>query len=242
MEEKTDSGGIRFFAEHLRKQHQMIVMNPDEVIRPDNLKETFAENFIYLFVPLPVIFIIGGKGWKIMKEGPDSFIAEAVVEEVHLFIGKKDRNIFEFRFKMSRQVFAVIFFHRHAGPSDPVVLNFLLGRGSIQVEIGTDSRNQTSGALLEIKFSAAAINSNRQAIGNDNKPHIISNATGLECQSAPRNKSLESDSAEAELAHLAPYNIPPETAIPGEEDGGLLSVYNHFAHRASKNRSKIPEK
>jgi len=65
-------------------------MNPNEVIRPGNFCNRFAEGLVNGFVGLPVLLLIYGIERKVMKEGPNGLITKAIIEISNIFRGKKN--------------------------------------------------------------------------------------------------------------------------------------------------------
>ena len=59
MQKEADGEGFKALAKHFGKKHKVIILDPDNIIGPDDIEEGSAEYFIDFFVALPEAFIIG---------------------------------------------------------------------------------------------------------------------------------------------------------------------------------------
>src|ERR687897_698092 len=53
-----------------RQQHQVIIMNPQDVIGSDDVFQRIAEDLVDLFVLLPVVELIFGESRKVVNQLP----------------------------------------------------------------------------------------------------------------------------------------------------------------------------
>lgn len=60
--------------EHLGKQHQMVIVDPNEVAVPNLLRDGFGEQPVGFFVGLPGGFIEGDFAGVVVEEGPQDGI------------------------------------------------------------------------------------------------------------------------------------------------------------------------
>src|SRR5918993_4921272 len=74
-----------------RQQHQVIIMNPQDVIGSDDVFQRIAEDLVDLFVLLPVVELIFGESRKVVKQRPNGRVAKSEIELLHLFFAEKHR-------------------------------------------------------------------------------------------------------------------------------------------------------
>lgn len=74
-----------------RQQHQVIIMNPQDVIGSDDVYQRVAEDLIDLFVLRPVIGLIFRESRKVVKQRPNGRVAKSEIELLHLFFAEKHR-------------------------------------------------------------------------------------------------------------------------------------------------------
>lgn len=88
---KETNGEVRkFLSEEFGEKHKVIVMHPDNIVWLDDVQSGAQESFVDLFVAGPVILSEPGKGREIVEEGPDSTIAESMVETLHNALREED--------------------------------------------------------------------------------------------------------------------------------------------------------
>jgi len=72
----------------------MIVLDPHQIIRLDNILQRLKIYFVYILVGIPVVSIIRYITRQVMEQGPNSSVAEPRIKFlkfIHLFFGEKDR-------------------------------------------------------------------------------------------------------------------------------------------------------
>jgi hypothetical protein len=69
----------------------MIVLDPHQIIRLENILKRLKIYFVYILVGIPVVSIICHITRQVMEQGPDGSVAEPEIKLIHLFFGEKDR-------------------------------------------------------------------------------------------------------------------------------------------------------
>ena len=92
VQEKADGHFWKFFAHQFWQQHQVVIVDPQDVIGPQRGDDGVGEGAIYLLVLLPITFFVPREGGKIMEQRPDGLVAEAKIEAVHAFFRQKNRG------------------------------------------------------------------------------------------------------------------------------------------------------
>src|SRR5258705_5120380 len=127
----------------------MIVMDPDDVIRAENIPESVGEQPVNLFVLIPERPLVDRVRRKIMKQRPDRRVTKTQVELFHLVFGQEDGIRPEFGQRLARDLIAQGVIDAAARPPDPemlarqrrVVLTTFLKR--------SETRHQTAGARMK---------------------------------------------------------------------------------------------
>jgi hypothetical protein len=97
MEKKTDSGIRHSFTEEPGKEHQMIIVDPNDIILLGYLRNGIAKMPVGAFIAFVVCLVIRDILGEIMKQGPDGLITKTVIVVVDFALRKKDRLALEFR-------------------------------------------------------------------------------------------------------------------------------------------------
>lgn len=95
MKEKSELHPIESLPQESGKDHEMIVMNPNEiVIRIDNLKNLISENLVHRNIRLEQNAIEPSRGqWeKRMEERPEVVLAEPMIESRIQIPREEDRH------------------------------------------------------------------------------------------------------------------------------------------------------
>jgi len=67
MQKKADIGIGEPVADHARKKKELIIVNPNHVVRPDNRLNNLKKPLIGPDIVPEIGFIENGKGWKIVE-------------------------------------------------------------------------------------------------------------------------------------------------------------------------------
>src|SRR6266850_7579926 len=100
----------------------MIVMDPDDVIRAENIPESVGEQPVNLFVLIPERPLVDRVRRKIMKQRPDRRVTKTQVELFHLVFSQEDRIGLEFSQRFARNLIAQGVIDTAARPADPETL------------------------------------------------------------------------------------------------------------------------
>lgn len=87
----TDGCMGKFLAQKLRKKHELIIMNPDDISFFRNGCDNIAEMFIYALIGFPKTIIMNDILNKIMGKRPDRIIAEAIIVFIDIRTRKRHR-------------------------------------------------------------------------------------------------------------------------------------------------------
>jgi hypothetical protein len=121
--EKEAYGDIwHLFTEEFGKEHQVVIMDPNNVIRLCNLRNGIAKESVGAFIAFIEGLVIRDILGKVMKQGPDGLIAKTVIVVIYLSLREKDRLAVKFRAQLSFEdhlFIPILFVHGDARPSDP---------------------------------------------------------------------------------------------------------------------------
>ena len=79
VQEEPDVGVREPLADHARQQHQVVVVDPDQIGRPKHLGHLFEKQLMGLVVGLEVRRVEVGQQGKVVEQRPDHVVAEAAV-------------------------------------------------------------------------------------------------------------------------------------------------------------------
>src|SRR4051794_31072043 len=68
------------FPEHTRQEHQMVIMNPDPVARPELIDHSRAEPAVCFDIGVPAFGVELQPGGKTVKQGPEGLIGIPLVK------------------------------------------------------------------------------------------------------------------------------------------------------------------
>jgi hypothetical protein len=121
--EKESNGCIRdSLAEIPRQEHQMIIMDPDDVPWPCDFNKRFTEGMVDLLILLPVIGSENCQLGKVVEEWPDGFVAESLIEVFYIFLGEKDGVAMMVIERQLFDIFLELIGDRASGPTHPDIL------------------------------------------------------------------------------------------------------------------------
>src|SRR4029453_958076 len=102
----------------------MIVVNPYRIIRADRIQQRYNKCFINLSILLPVGFVISSIGGKVMKQRPNRFIAETLIEIFQILLRKKDRTAAKLRQRFGSAFVTNLIPDRASRPANPYQFGF----------------------------------------------------------------------------------------------------------------------
>ena len=155
-----------------RQQHQVIIVNPQDVIGSDDVYQRITEDLIDLFVLLPVVGLIFGKSRKVVKQRPNRRIAKPEIELLHLFFAEKHRVRLEGTERLSDQLALERDLDGASRPADPKVFHAQSRSSSARLHEGRQARDQAAGALVEGYLSVLHLDIEGQAIGDYNESSL----------------------------------------------------------------------
>jgi hypothetical protein len=121
--EKEPYASIRqAFTEEPGKEHQMIIIDPNDIIRLGHLRNGIAKVPVNAFIAFVVRLVVRDILGEIMKQGPDGLIAESVIVVVYFGLREKDRLALEFRAQALGEdllIIPVFFIDGDPRPPDP---------------------------------------------------------------------------------------------------------------------------
>jgi hypothetical protein len=157
VQEETDPQRRVALAQHLRHEHELVIVHPHQVPVGGGLEHGVGEAAVdvAVVVPPPRVVVAHVAG-QVVKQRPDAGVAEPLVEAGHLVGGEEDGDVAEFardaRFQLALAVGLV---HARAGPADPLEL-VPVARHPFQ------RRYQTAGGFLYL----LALDGDGQAVGD----------------------------------------------------------------------------
>src|SRR5687767_2552166 len=113
-----------------RQQHQVIIMNPQDVVGSNDVYQRIAEDLINLFVLRPVIGLIFGESWKVVKQRPNGRVAKSEIKLLHLFFTEKHRIRLKGTERFSDQLPLQRDLDRASRPADPKMFHTQSRRSS----------------------------------------------------------------------------------------------------------------
>src|ERR671910_2633059 len=136
-----------------RQQHQVIIVNPDDVIGPDDVFQRITKNLINLLVLFPKIRLIFGKRRKVMKQRPNGRITESEIELLHLFFAKKNRVRLKRTQRLSDELPSKRNLDGASRPADPKMLHAQSRRSSARLHERRQACDEAAGALMKRDLS-----------------------------------------------------------------------------------------
>ena len=164
VQEKSDGHFRKFFAHQLRQQHQMIIVNPQHVVRAQRVHHRLAENAVDVPVFLPVLLLVMRQHRKIMEQRPDGLVAETEVKPVHAFFRQKKRAGFELLFAISPHRRLMFGRNTRAGPAHPQIIKPLRAVQRLAVEITPQPGRQPARAGFELRRAFLKRHRERQTV------------------------------------------------------------------------------
>ena len=166
VQKETDRDVGKLITDHLRQQHQLVVVDPHHVVLPQVLLRFLEELVVHLLVGVPHIVVVGGVLGEVVEVGPDGLVGEAFVVEVDLPLGQKDGGE-----ALLGQVGTDGFFLPLVGdvlprPTDPELI--------VAFVEGVEARGQAARAGVVVEFPGRAVDGHRQAVGdNYESGHVV---------------------------------------------------------------------
>ena len=156
--EVTDLGIGKTFPEHLREEHQVVVVDPDGVVGPGHLHHGVAELLVHPLVNLPCLGVVLCIEVEVVEERPESIVAEPVVVVPDVVRGEEDRVALLLSEHLGDPVslFILLLLDVHAGPADPEAFVGFVKR--------TDSGGKAADAPLEMEIAVFAGYADRKPV------------------------------------------------------------------------------
>src|SRR5690242_14578285 len=81
---KVPDGDERhLFPHHGRYQGELVIMDPDDIIRLGNLQHRVGKPLVDGYISIPVVITVTGIRWKIMIKRPKRFIGKSFIEFIY---------------------------------------------------------------------------------------------------------------------------------------------------------------
>jgi hypothetical protein len=156
--EIPDLGIRQALPEHLREEHQVVVVDPDGVVGPGHLHHGVAELLVHPLVDLPRLRIVVCMEVEVVEERPEGVVAEPVVVVLDVIRGEEDRVALLFCEHPDNPIFLffLILPDVYARPADPEALVGLVERAN--------SRGKTADAPLQVEVAVLAGNTDRKPV------------------------------------------------------------------------------
>jgi hypothetical protein len=121
--QKEAYGGIRHaFTEEPGKEHQMIIIDPNDIIRLGNRLNGVAKVPVNALIAFIVRLVVRDILREVMKQGPDGLIAETVIVVVYFGLRKENGLALEFRaqaFGEDLLIIPILLIDGNPRPPDP---------------------------------------------------------------------------------------------------------------------------
>jgi len=80
----------KVFPYKLWKQHELVIVDLDVIVRLDDFQHVFTKDVIHLLVGLPVLVFVCCIQREIVEKRPNRFVTKAVIEIFHISSSKKN--------------------------------------------------------------------------------------------------------------------------------------------------------
>ena len=101
MQKKPDGHFRELFTHQFWQQHQVVVVNPENVVRAQRIHHRFAEDLVDVPVFLPVVLLVMRQRREIMEQRPEGLVAKTEVKPIHALLRQINRTGIEFLFGIS---------------------------------------------------------------------------------------------------------------------------------------------
>ena len=144
--------------EHLGQEHQMVVVNPDDVIGPGHLHHGIAELLVYPLVDVPCLLVVVCVVIEVVEERPERVIAEPVIVVFDVVRGEEDRVALFPLERLDDPVFLLFLLslNVHTRPADPEALVGFIKRA--------DSGGKTADTPLQAEVAVLAGDADRKPV------------------------------------------------------------------------------
>ena len=159
MQEKSHAGAHSRFPQGRRRQHEVVVVDPDKVVFLRGFRDHLGELAIHLLIGLPVLGIEIATRRHVVKQRPDDFIGEAGIKLCDIFFGERDRpqSVGAAMRGPDQQRFDG-FVRAGTGPTDP--------DSGLVAPTRFESRGQSSGTSFQTCATRMFPDKNRQPVRN----------------------------------------------------------------------------
>jgi hypothetical protein len=167
VEEKPDGGGGQARSDHSRHEHELVVVDPDEVARLPHARDEVGKLLVDCAVHVPLLRVRGNAVEQVVEEGPEHRVGEAVVVLAHLRGREVDRQAPELaQMGIHRLALRVRHSRDVAGPTDPCPPRLLMRTAQ--------AGGQPAAASLHGHVVAFRRHGDRQPVRHENEPRHLS--------------------------------------------------------------------
>ena len=122
--EVADLGIGQALPEHLRKEHQVIVVDPDDVVRSGHFHHGITELLVHPLVDVPRLLVVVCEEAEVVKDRPEGVVAEPIIIVFDVIGGEEDRValLFSERLDDLLPLFILLLLNVHTRPANPDAL------------------------------------------------------------------------------------------------------------------------
>src|SRR5690606_33648497 len=92
MKKEPDGNTGKFLTNQARHLHQLVVMNPQDIILAQDRKQLVRKHVVDMLIAFERLHIKLDEVWEVMKQARNRGIAESVIKSIVDFCLDKDRN------------------------------------------------------------------------------------------------------------------------------------------------------
>ena len=162
VKEKPNRKIGKYFSQHPWDQHQLVVVDPDNVSFLQSFSNYFAEFRIDRQVRFPKFITIRSVLREVVEMGPNGFVAKPFVKQFDLLLSEKNRDHLILAELLFYVCLLLFIFNRFTRPTNPNLV-----QGLIQ---GVEASSEPTCAWVVNKLTFFAVDGNREAIGNNDYP------------------------------------------------------------------------
>jgi len=162
VQEEPDRTAETFFAQHLRHEAELVVVNPNEVAGARILRDRICVHLVDRDIRLPVFSAEGRTLSQVVEEWPQHVIGEPLIEPLKVLVRNEDWRCTVLR-ELTRHFLLVRATHLCPGPPKPHKLALLSHRGQRCDQTTSARRDVPSLLVLGHRYREASRGDNQSS-------------------------------------------------------------------------------